>query len=129
MTGSAKQSIGPQSKMDCFVALLLAMTGRECRAVHSPSSTSGEGETLPCPERGGAEQRFLRRGLRAPILRRRKDLSAEFGRRMPAPARVVEHGPRERDHVGLAGGHDLLSLSGFGDQADRYGGHARHLLD
>src|SRR6476660_8181355 len=28
MTGSAKQSIAPRKKMDCFVALLLAMTAK-----------------------------------------------------------------------------------------------------
>ena len=64
----------------------------------------------PRPERGRAEQRLLRRGLRAPILRRGINLAAEFGRGMPAPARVVEHAAGERDHVGLAGGNDLFGL-------------------
>ena len=57
------------------------------------------------------------------------DLAAEFGRGVPAPARIVEHAARERDHVGLAGGDDLLGLPRFGDQADRDGGHAGRLLD
>src|SRR5882762_3815362 len=65
----------------------------------SPAMTTRE---LPRAERRGPEQRFLRRGLRAPILRRRFDLAAEFGGGVPAPARVVEHGARQRDHVGLA---------------------------
>src|SRR6185312_14481964 len=83
---------------------------------------------LPRPEGGGAEQRLLCRGLRAPILRGRRHFAAELGRRVPAPARVVEHAARERDHVGLAGGYDVLGLFRFGDQADRHGGDARRLL-
>ena len=43
--------------------------------------------------------------------------------RMPGPARVVEHGPAQSRHVGLARCDDLLGLSGFGDQPDRDGGH------
>ena len=35
-------------------------------------------------------------------------LAAEFGGGVPAPARVVEHAARQRDHVGLAGGDDGL---------------------
>src|SRR4051794_12227644 len=63
-------------------------------------------------EPGGAEQLFLRGGLRAPILRRRRNLAAELGRRVPAPARVVQHATGERDHVGLPGGYDLFGLLG-----------------
>src|SRR6266853_5446187 len=84
---------------------------------------------LPRPERRGAEQRLLGRRLRAPVLRRRFDLAAEFGRGVPAPARVVEHAARQRDHVGLTGRDDVLGLLGFGDQTDRRGGHAGGLLD
>ena len=65
---------------------------------------------LPRPERGRAEQRLLRRGLRAPVLRRCINGAAEFGGGVPAPARVVEHAAGQRDHVGLAGGHDLFGL-------------------
>ncbi len=48
---------------------------------------------------------------------------------MPAPARVVQHGARQRDHVGLAGGDDVLGLLCFRDQADRDGGDAGGFLD
>src|SRR5262245_53231778 len=83
----------------------------------------------PRPETRLAEQRLLRRRLRAPVLRRCRHLAAELGGSMPAPARVVEHAAGERDHVGLAGGDDLLGLLGLGDQADRHGGDAGGLLD
>jgi len=72
----------------------------------------------PRPERGRAEQRLLRRRLRAPVLRRGFDLAAEFGGGVPAPARVVQYAARQRDHVGLARRDDVLGLFGFGDQAD-----------
>src|SRR6266403_4883133 len=75
----------------------------------------------PHPEPGLAEQRLLGRGLRAPVLRRGVDLAAELGGGVPAPARVVMHGARQRDHVGLAGGDDVLGLLRFGDQPDRDG--------
>src|SRR5260221_14525968 len=78
----------------------------------------------PHPEPGLAEQRLLRRGLRAPVLRRGLDLAAEFGGGVPAPARVVQHGARPRDHVGLAGGDDLFGLFRFGDPPDPDGGDA-----
>src|SRR5262244_3811801 len=39
--------------------------------------------------------------------------------RPPAPMGVVEHGARERHHIGLALGDDRLGLLGRGDQADR----------
>src|SRR6266478_6754486 len=84
---------------------------------------------LPRAERRGPEQRFLRRGLRAPILRRRFDLAAEFGGGVPAPARVVEHGARQRDHVGLARYDDVFRLFRLGDQADRDGVDAGRLPD
>src|SRR2546426_3566608 len=84
---------------------------------------------LPRAESRGAEQRLLRRGLRAPVLRRRENLATEFGGGVPAPARVVEHGTRERDHVGLAGRNDLFSLLRFRDQADGDGGKPGGLPD
>src|SRR3954451_13944086 len=83
----------------------------------------------PRPERGLAEQRLLGRGLRAPILRRRFDLAAEFGCGVPGPARVVEQAAGERDHVGLAGCDDLFGLLRLCDQADGDGGQTRLALD
>src|SRR4051812_32898135 len=83
----------------------------------------------PRPERGLAEQRLLGRGLRAPILRRRFDLAAEFGCGVPGPARVVEQAAGERDHVGLAGCDDVFGLPRLGDQADGDGGQTRLALD
>src|SRR5258708_7893108 len=77
---------------------------------------------------GFAEQFLLRRGLRAPILWRGLDLAAEFGGGMPAPARVVQHAARKRDHIGLARRHDLFGLLRLGDQADRHGGEAGRFL-
>src|ERR1700693_5051241 len=74
---------------------------------HRPGMTA---PPSPHPEARLAEQRFLRRGLRAPVLRWRLDLAAEFGGGVPAPARIVKHGARQRDHVGLAGGEDGLGL-------------------
>src|SRR6201996_1430323 len=93
----------------------------------SPGMTPAN--SLPAPERGLAEQFLLRRGLRAPVLRRGFDLAAELGGGVPAPARVVEHAARQRDDVGAAGSDDLLGLLRFGDQADRDGGEAGLLLD
>src|ERR1700753_3892246 len=83
----------------------------------------------PRSERGLAEQLLLRRGLRAPVLRRRRHLGAERGSGVPAPARIVKHAAGERDHVGLAGRDDVLGLSGLGDQADRHGGDTGRRLD
>ncbi|MBA7712262.1 hypothetical protein ES703_121234 [subsurface metagenome] len=80
-------------------------------------------------ERRRAEQRLLRRRLRTPVLRRCRNFAAEFGRSVPAPARIVEHAAGQRDHVGLAGRHDLLGLLRFGDQADRHGDEAGGFLD
>src|SRR5262249_56877254 len=75
---------------------------------------------------GGAEQRLLRRGLRAPILRRSLNLAAELGRGVPTPARVIEHGAGERDHVGLAGGHAIFGLPRLRDHPDRDRGDTGH---
>src|SRR5215468_9691507 len=83
----------------------------------------------PRPETRLAEQRLLRRRLRAPVLLRRAHLTAEFGGGMPTPTRGVEHAAGKRDHVGLAGGDDLLGLLRLGNQADRHGGDAGGLLD
>ena len=38
---------------------------------------------------------------------------------MPAPARVVEHGARERDQICLTAGDDVLSLLGLCNKTDR----------
>src|SRR6266702_2987984 len=38
---------------------------------------------------------------------------------MPTPVRIVEEGPADRHHVGLAFGDDRLGLPGPGDEADR----------
>src|ERR1700679_2276353 len=84
---------------------------------------------LPRAECGFTEQRLLRGGLRAPILRRGIHLAAELSRGMPAPARIVEHAAGECDHIGLAGRDDVFGLARLRDQADRHGGHPRRLLD
>ena len=60
--------------------------------------------------KGSGEQRA---GTGRSVCRR-----AELGRRVPGPARVGEHAPCERDHVGLAGGDDLLRLTRLGDEPD-----------
>src|SRR5205814_5104593 len=73
----------------------------------------------PRPKAGRPEQRLVGRGLRAPVLRRRIDLPAEFGRRMPCPARVVELGAPQRDPGGLGGGGRLLARPCLGCQARR----------
>src|SRR5258708_1306327 len=72
-----------------------------CGAHFSSSYPAMTKARSPRPECGRAEQRLLRRGLRAPILRRRFALAAQFGGGVPAPARVVEHAAGERDHVGF----------------------------
>src|SRR5262249_7876564 len=59
----------------------------------------------------------LRRG--ALILFGASDLGAEDMSRPPTPMGVVEHGARERHHIGLALGDDRLGLLGRGDQTDR----------
>src|ERR1700722_17099068 len=46
-------------------------------------------------------------------------MTAEFGRGMPTPARVVKHAARQRDHVGLARCDNVLGLLWLRDQADR----------
>src|SRR6266852_9399950 len=84
------------NRLDCFASLAMTIF-LSVRA--SPRTESRR-----------AEQRLLRRGLRAPVLRRRFDLAAEFGGGVPAPARVVEHGARQRDHVGLAGRDNIFGL-------------------
>src|SRR6516162_4659620 len=84
---------------------------------------------LPRAEGGRAEQVLLLMGRGAPIGRRRRDMAAELGGGVPAPARVVEHATRERDHIGLARSHDLFGLSRLRDQADRDGADARLLPD
>src|SRR6185437_11096806 len=84
---------------------------------------------LPRAESRFAEQRLLRSGLRAPVLRRGIHLAAELGRGVPAPARVVKHAAGECDHIGLAGSDDLFGVARFRDQADRHGGHPGRLLD
>src|SRR4051812_4781795 len=98
---------------------MAASRARDCRAETS-RRLPNRAATVPSPrpERGRAEQGLLRRGLRAPVLRGRFDMAAEFGRGVPAPARIVEHAPRQCDHVGLAGGDNLLALMSFGNQPD-----------
>src|SRR5579862_546635 len=84
---------------------------------------------LPDAEGRCAEQRLLRGRLRAPILRRRKDLAAELGCGVPGPARIVKHAAGERDHIGLAGSDDFLGVACFRDQSDGHRGHVGGLLD
>ena len=68
-------------------------------------------------------------GAGALVLRHTRNLGAERLGRVPAPARVVEHGARKRDHVGLALGDDRLGLRRRHDQSDRAGGDAGLALD
>ncbi|KIU01221.1 hypothetical protein QU39_00170, partial [Staphylococcus aureus] len=70
-----------------------------------------------------------RAGLAAPVLLRGADLRAELGRRVPGPARVVEHDAGERDRVRPALGEDRLGLSRLGDESDGDGGEPRLGLD
>src|ERR1700733_1438137 len=84
---------------------------------------------LPRTECRLPEQHLLRSRLRAPILRRGVHFAAELGPGVPRPARMVEHAPVERDHIGLAGSADFFGVAGFGDQADGHRGHAGGLLD
>src|SRR5579871_3191039 len=86
-------------------------------------------KALPRAESGFAEQRLLRGGLRAPILRRGINRAAELGRGVPGPARIVEHAAGERDHVGLARRNDLFRRVRFRDQADGHRGHAGCFFD
>src|SRR5258708_10701090 len=102
------------------VALLTAFASRHLL----PQGEKGRRAPSPHPESRFAEQRLLGRGLRAPVLRRGVDLAAEFGGGVPAPARVVKHAARQRGHVGLAGGENVLRLLPFGGQAGRGGGGA-----
>src|SRR5919112_2070661 len=67
---------------------------------------------------GVLEQVLVLARLRAPVLLRRMDASAQSSRRMPGPARVVQHGTGERDRIRLAVGDDCLGLLRVGDQAD-----------
>jgi hypothetical protein len=91
-SAATKQSIlSLRGVMDCFASL--AMT------VSITSSRTGSRRTAP----------FASRAASASIAAGR-DLAAEFGGGVPAPARVVEHAARQRDHVGLAGGDDVLGL-------------------
>ena len=71
-----------------------------CRA----RSTLSEGRIL--------EQVLVGPRLRAPVLLGRPHVRAELGRRVPGPARVVEHGAGERDRVRPALGQDRLGLAG-----------------
>src|ERR1019366_8908747 len=75
----------------------------------------------PRAERRRPEQILLLMRRGAPVGRRRIDVAAEFGRGVPAPARVVEHAARQRDHVGLPRCDDLFGLPRLGDEADRDG--------
>src|SRR5215831_15472911 len=69
----------------------------------------------------------LRRG--ALVLFGAGDLGAEDMRRAPTPMGVVEHGTRERHHIGLALGDDRLGLLGRSDQPDRARGDAGLAFD
>src|SRR5215471_14871752 len=84
---------------------------------------------LPRAEGGGAEQLPLLGGWSTPIWRRRGDVTSKFSGGVPAPARVVKHAARQRDHVGLARGNDFFGMAGLCDQADRGGADAGRLPD
>src|SRR5215475_3351652 len=101
---AAESWLGPQAERDM-----------RCDVAWRRSAAAAQ---LPRAKTGFAEQRLELGGLRAPIGRRCVDLAAELGRGMPAPARIVKHTARQRDHVGLASGDDLLRLRGPRDQAD-----------
>src|SRR5580692_977839 len=60
---------------------------------------------------------FVRR--RPPVGRWGINRCAKLGGCMPAPARVVEHGARERDQICLTAGDDVLSLLGLCNKTDR----------
>src|SRR6476646_5010691 len=83
-----------------------------------PSGLSFNEFSSACAERSVLEQVLVLARLRAPVLVRRRDASAEPGGGVPRPARVVKHRAGERDSVGLAAGDDRLGLLGLGDQAD-----------
>src|ERR1700722_15429302 len=110
-----------------------AMHARTRKAAKQRRATTGVRRSTrtisPRAERGLAEQLFLRRGLRAPILRRCIDLATKLGRGVPGPAWIVKHATRERHHVDLAGSDDVFRLARFRDQTDGHGGHIRRLLD
>src|ERR1035437_1390347 len=72
----------------------------------------------PTAERRRREQILLLMPRGAPVVRRRIDVAAEFGRGVPAPAWVVEHAARQRYHVGLPRCDDLFGLFRLGDEAD-----------
>src|SRR6516162_11079179 len=45
-------------------------------------------------------------------------LGAKFLLRLERPVRLPEHLPRQEHQVGVAAGHDLVGVSGLGDQPD-----------
>lgn len=67
-------------------------------------------------------------GLGAKILVRHSDLSAEVSGSVPGPTRVKEHGPRERDHIGVSRAENGFGLLEFSDHADGNDGERRRLL-
>ncbi len=56
--------------------------------------------------------------MAALVLRRIGRLGAQRLGRVPRPVRIVQHGPPQRDQVGLAAAPDGLSLARVGDLAD-----------
>ena len=49
-------------------------------------------------------------------------LATQLGCRLPAPARVVQKGPRQRHQIRVTGLHNRLGLRRLGDQTNRDGG-------
>nr|GEU28584.1 hypothetical protein [Tanacetum cinerariifolium] len=76
----------------------------------------------------GMRVAILRR-LAAQILARCAHLAAQRGGRMPRPARVVQHGARQRHQVSVAVGDDGLGVQRLGNQAHGHDRDTDHLLD
>ena len=77
------------------------------------SRTTSTSIAQVCSDRG---DRLEGSGSSAQVLGWSVCRGAELGRRVPGPARVGEHAPRQRDHVGLSGGDDLLRLTRLRDE-------------
>ena len=67
--------------------------------------------------------------LAAQVLAGAANLRAKVRRGMPGPARIVEHGPRQRDQIGVARGENGLRLVEVGDEADGDHGNLDRPLD
>src|SRR3984893_13051801 len=98
--------------MTFFESSSRSILGLSMISFGKPVSTFPD-HALPRPEPRLDEQRLLRRGLRAPIMRLAFAAAAEFGSGVPAPARVVEHATGKRNHVGFTRCHNVFGLLRF----------------